>query len=427
MRKMLATTVALESIVNPVITGLISLEEEQLLLGEASELGNEISNDLGEVDRLAETSDVLEDLAVIADGISNATPTEVDLLNAAGSMAVTGTDIPSEEIIPAMESFKGKKVAIESFSAKAKTIWENIQKFVKKIWDNITLFFKKIFTTLPNLKKRVTELKAKVEKTEGKNDEESIIVSAGVSYLATDGKAIKNEADYLKSFSRLVTANKFALYNVPDSVKKAGNEIAKNIAAFNPATPDASANDLIKDLENLKTALSSDFKNIDILGNVTLSVKSTDVAADANVLAKLDAYKNLGAEIKVTDKVSFNVDSVQIKPLSISGSLGLLKFAEEIILEIEDFEKNMQKDMNGIADSIKKASDKATSAFKETSDNKAAEPIYRAMLNYNQTYLKMISSPATKMISVDMAAINVLLMVVNKSLTGYKADKLVTV
>jgi hypothetical protein len=425
MRKMLATTVALESIVNPVITGLISLEEEQLLLGEASELGNEISNDLGEVDRLAETSDVLEDLAVIADGISNATPTEIDLLNAAGSMAVTGTDIPSEELIPAMESFKGKKIAIENFTAKAKTIWENIQKFVKKIWDNITLFFKKIFATLPNLQKRVADAKAAVEKVEGKNEEKSVTISAGTAGMTVSGVAVKNESDYHAKFVDLAKANVYALKTLPAQTVTFGLAIASGISEFHPVEAEASANKFVTEIETAAKPFV-DAKVQNFLGNVTILPGEFPLnLGTKDLLSKLETYKTVTSKIAPSDKPA--PSSIEITPLTTDGIKTLLKEAEAILKTMEDFYKTNQKSMETTRKAIESASEKATASFKSNQETKGAEAYYRAMLNYNQTYAAMVTSPATKMISNNVSCINVLLMVVNKSLAGYKQTTAVAV
>jgi hypothetical protein len=419
MRKILFSNIATENMNSAVTTGLISLEEEQILLNEASDLGNAVSNDLAEVDRLAETSDVLDDLAVIADSIEKATPAETDLIDAVGSMAVTGTDIPSEEVVPAMESFVGKKIATESFSAKAKTIWENIQKFLKKIWDNITLFFKKMFATLPNTKKRLAELQEKTKSLSGKNNESSITISAGTSFMCQHKRAPKDSKEYLRFFTSLIGVNETVFFGQAKTIEEIGKVIATGIDGFKPNNPGSSVLDFITNFEKAAEKLKLPVTPFTFIGNGTLeSSNPTDTDDGKDILHTL----SLGLKYGITFSTSKESapDSIEIKSLTETEIHSVIKYAQDALEKIEQFETNYSKKLEEIGTSIKKASDKAAAAFKTSEPTKESEALFRAVLNYNQVYAKLVSGCNTKLISHNFSCINVMMMVVNKSLAGYK-------
>lgn len=99
MRKFLSSAVALESAV--VTHSSISLEEEMQMVADAAAAIPQIAADLTEIDGVVERSEGLEDLAVIADGIDEASDTEIALINNSAAMAVAGTDVAPSEILGA--------------------------------------------------------------------------------------------------------------------------------------------------------------------------------------------------------------------------------------------------------------------------------------------------------------------------------------
>lgn len=144
MRKQFAATVRTVTVpkVQPTFRKL-SLEEEALILDQANQDTNAVDSGLTEAGRQLELSDALEDLAVVAANIRQASPTEIELIQTAGQMAVAGTDNEPELLLPAMESFgEGKSVAFEDFKEKALALWKNIQEFLKKVWDKIVSFYR---------------------------------------------------------------------------------------------------------------------------------------------------------------------------------------------------------------------------------------------------------------------------------------------
>ena len=104
-----------------------AMEEAEVMEEEARELAAEITADNAEAERAADLSDSLEDLAVVASSIDEATPAETQLIQLAGDMATAGDEeVTSEDIVPATESFVGQRIAVEGFVEKAKQIWEAI-------------------------------------------------------------------------------------------------------------------------------------------------------------------------------------------------------------------------------------------------------------------------------------------------------------
>ena len=184
--------------------GELSLEEEQVLMDEAATDAAEVDKDLGESERVIEVSDALEDLAVIADGIEEATPAEAALIETAGDMAVAGTDVQPEEVVPAMESYIGRRIATEGIRETARAIWESIQRWVKSIWEKIEKFFYKLFGVIPGMRKRIAALEKRVDEAVGKKvEEKKVTISSGVASLCIDYKPVKNEGEFLKGVTSL--------------------------------------------------------------------------------------------------------------------------------------------------------------------------------------------------------------------------------
>ena len=185
-------------------TPVLSLEEEQIMMSDAADLASEIGQELNECDRIIEVSDALEDLAVIADEIEQASPVEIALIEKAGDMAVAGTDIEAEEVVPSLESFRGKRIATEGLRDTAALIWKNIQEFLKAVWEKIEKFFYNIIGTIPTIRRRLEALAKKIEATESKSPRGTVFevnTTAGsmgsvVGRLSTGGKLPRNDNEF---------------------------------------------------------------------------------------------------------------------------------------------------------------------------------------------------------------------------------------
>lgn len=119
---------------------------------------NEIANELIENDRVIEVVDGLEDIQGIAKATPEGQTVDIPMLQAAANMAVAGTDADAQAIIPSLESFKDKNIAIEAIGEKIAAARHSIIESIKNVASKFVEVLKNIFGSIQqleaNLKKR---------------------------------------------------------------------------------------------------------------------------------------------------------------------------------------------------------------------------------------------------------------------------------
>lgn len=442
MRRILNTS--LESFQGTTFNSNISLEEEQVMLDEAAADQAEASQDLVEAERIIEVSDALEDLAVVADGIEEATPAEAALVEIAGDMAVAGTDVSPEEIVPAMESYIGRRISTESIKETAAAIWKSIQDFLKKVWEKVENFFYKIFGTIPALRRRLKDLEKRIDAASGSSlgEEKKIKLTSGLSSLSINGKVVKSGAELKAGMTSLTTAVDYVFATGADDVAKMGEKIAEHISDFEPAQHVKAATALA-DMFDTKTgqtrlpgahdATDSRWTGFDakmgdaLFGNVSLVVKSPKVDEAAGLLGRLESIRRTGAELVPTSQKSTTTPSdVEFAALSNSEMTDCLDKVTGILDKLEAYQRGKgAKAIKAARAKLDAASKKATAAVEkmrtgEDADEKAAVPYYKSMLNFNVAFARWAQSPSMAMASRSITSIKAVMSVCEKSLSLYK-------
>lgn len=445
----------------------IALEEDEVavITAETAISAVEVAQDLNEVDRLVGVSDGLEDLAVIADNIDEASATDVALVENSAQMAVAGTDVAPEEMIPealpepiegavASEAYRGRKIATEGIREVAKTIWENIKSFLKKIWEKIEGFFYKIVGTIPTMRRKLETLRKRVDDTSGKvidNDKKTIKITSGVAILSIDYKPVKEEAALKTSFSKWEETVKKCYGAYTTSVSKAGESLANAIRDFDV---EASSNSLktvcdafdsanVGKVFTTGTELTGRFNGFktlsheNLFGNHTLASKTpstaTDTAADA-ILTRAELSRNTAIVlIPTSDKTKDIPTDFEMKAISTSAMSDLIKTADNLLDTLEEYSRGKAwKEIVKQRKAIETASDKAQKAFDKYKESDAksldntsgrtSETVahYRAALNFNQAFARMVSNPAQPLYTNSLTLINAITSVISKSLACYK-------
>lgn len=447
MRNFLST--ALEGHRDPTFANL-SLEEEQDLIVEAAADEAAVNNDLAQVERISDMSDALEDLAVVTDGMAEDGPTDTEaaLVDTMANMAVAGTDVEAEEIVPAMESFGGKRMrySAESIRERAKAIWESIRKFLKQIWEKITAFFYKIFGTIPALRRRLQDLKKRIQDN-SKNtiDQKKITVTTGVASLSVNYKTPTSDTDVRKNLSTMVTACKAVYTDILDEGIKMGNIVLDAINDFDPVEPDASLQKLVPALAILQKKNTSGlgFTGVSgnrfgdgyeaqlsdpLPGNISIVLKrakkmptTTTSVSSLEELSKFDT-----GIVQTSDKPKDTPSSFEMSTAGNANMLGMVDESLEILDILEGFQRGKRAtEMKSLRGKLETASEKASNAMKKLSDSeekeeKAAVPYYRALLNFNTSFTRWMKDPAMPMVSHSLSAIRGAMNVCQKSLSAYK-------
>lgn len=422
--------------------GVISLEEEQIMLDEAAQDAAGATQDLAEAERIIEVSDALEDLAVVADGIEEATPAETQLVELAGQMAVAGTDVQPEEVVPAMEGYVGRRIATEGIRERAHQIWESIQRFLKQIWEKIESFFYKIFGTIPNLRKRIEALEKHVEDAVGrKMEDKKFKITSGVTAFCVDYKPVKNESELTSALKAIDGAAKFTYSDIADKMAKAGESLADIIGNFEPKSAQDQAKKMLDEFSKINRSVSFSGTNLpsdympgftvkageQLMGNVRLAHRALKDDSDKSILGELDRARRTGFDlISAREKAGSTPADFEFQTMSLGGCTDLLKASAKLLDTLEDYKRGKGwKEVKKAKDKLESASSKAASSFKnlkdsEEADEKAAVPFFKSMLNFNQAYTAWVKNPAIPMLQHSLTSIRAVMVAVEKSVACYK-------
>ncbi len=447
MRKFL--TIAQESFVGePLGNENISMEEEALMIDESSQAAAEVEQDLTDAEHVIQVSEALEDLAVVAGSKEETTPHEAALIESAGQMAVAGTDVDPEEIVPAMESFKDAetgvisgKLAMEDFREKAKTLWENIQRILEEIWAKIESFFYKIFGTIPARRRTLKALQARVEESNKLTRDKAAFTVSGNRYMTTDNTVIKSADKYDSALSEFVGTAKWVYGGYVDTLKSDGDKIAKALESFNPELPAEATIKLAHDLTGSSANVPGSAgtsgarwpkydvkKGHSLLGGVSLfSLNAKKSGGDEGALAVLDRARQAQVVLESsTEKANGASTSVEFQTFTQVQAEKAIKQMEELLDLMEEYQRGKAKgEIQATKKKIQTASAKAETASgkakeKGEASDLAAIPHYRALVDFNVAYARWVQSPTIAFTKLAFGVINTTTSLINSSLSQYK-------
>ena len=440
----------------------ISQEEAVVSEAEANDLASEMTNDGVEAERAMDTADSMEDLAVIADSVDEATPTETALMQVAGDMAVAGTDVDSEDVVPATECFKGRRVAAEGFRETARNIWNAIKKFVKDIWDKLEKWFYKIFGAIPNLRKEVEKMRKRLEATldEGKsiqNDGKKFELTNGLDSLKVGDKVSTKFSEVKPAASLLNTVIDKLLVN-SSTITKYGEKLEEAINDFDGTvkpTPGAdplnkvvtklfngkisgysSVRDLI-DINNITTVDSvpkygtnSDYSakaSDNLLGGKSLIVRVKKYkSSNVNNIEKLEQARSIRLEFgHLTDKPTKTKDSVNFETMKSGEIEDAMDLCEEILDTLEHFHRGKgKKDLEKARDNLIKACDQVEKDAGNVDEDdpttsKAMLTNIRAVYKLAPFYSNIVATVTTQSYNLALQTVRTLLMISSRSLSQY--------
>ena len=443
MRKFL--TPALESFHGePLGDASISMEEEAIMLDEAGTDAASVAQELDEAERVVQVADALEDLAVVAGSSDEVSPKEAALIETAGNMAVAGTDVDPEEVVPAMESFKdgdaiSGKLAMEDFKQKARTMWENIKRMLKEIWAKIESFFYKIFGTIPRLRKSLEALKAKVEGAQRLSKKEAKFSVGGSRFMHAGGKAISNGQALEAGLTDVLHAADFVYGSYVDGLKQRGTAVEKALEGFDAEKPTEATAKLAAELDKHVHKVPGGSSNggtrwpkymvskgDDLMGGDSLFAlvpKETDKVGDLGAL-ELARQGQVLLEPS-SEKATATGQAIEFQTLDLGAAEKVIATAEKILDKMEAYQRGKAKrEVQEIKSKIEAASNKAEKAAGKlgegSGEEQAAVPHFRALINFNLAYARWIQSPTIPFTKVAFGAIRQAMVLVDRSVAQYQ-------
>lgn len=454
----------------PSVGTCVSMEEEVMMMADANEAANDAASGLAEVKELTDVSDGLEDLADVVDGIDAATDTDIALVETAVQMAVAGSSTEVEEVAPAMESFRGKKIATEGFRETASKIWETIKEMLKKVWERITSFFTNIFGAIPNLRRRIEALQSQLSQASAskqKSDKVSIKASAGM--LRRKGKIPENEQDLSESVKVLTGTVKEVLGEGLQNAIAVGELLTVHLGSFDPAKAEDSITSFVTDFVGLIDKASKSHgtlhevnderwpKDVKVMtndaavlpGDVALFYKSSKLTSDQaqQPLQIIQAMHHVGTSLApVKPGQASAPGSFEMKTMSVKGMGDTLNELLEMLKVIEAYQKspNATK-LKRVREETERASDKMSkevanylgkTEFNQkdgsltgralgtihaatAKDNTSLIPYYRAMVSMNTAYTDWVQNPAMPLLKHAISVMWAVLAVVRASAAQY--------
>jgi hypothetical protein len=407
----------------------LSLEEESLILDQANRDQQACTSGLQEVNRQLEISDALEDLAVVASRIREASPTELQLIATAGQAGVAGTDNEPELMLPAMEGFQeGKSIAFESMAEKAKMLWKNILEFIARMWEKFMAFFR-IHVVVAELKRKLAQMKQdlaqnqkySMRRTEtGRADS----ISQLVHWFSFEGAPLKTSEDTIRALTATAKVAGFIYDTYANEIEAVGTRVEGILSNFKPDSADETLHNLVRQLGNLNfgglpSAVQEGNDNgFDVatcqsfLGNGMLVAKTFKANPNMPASQALEGIRNSGISLEKGDAEGAVVSGGQIhnaaffipeKELAVAALQG----AETLLGVIENFHKNHAPKLKVVSERLKVASNKAVEAFAGSVVGEGAadaERELKAALNLNAMFARWAQNPTLPFYSYIVSA-----------------------
>lgn len=423
--------------------GVLSIEEEEMLIAETPAEEVEIQAEIAEADHALEVSDALEDLAMVADSIDEASTTDIQLLETAVSVAA-GPDVEVEEIVPAMESYVGRKISTEGLMETARAIWENIKKWVVKIWKKVKDFFYKIFGQIPSMRRKVEAMKKRVEDYSGyKKEENTVTISTGVKFMSINGTAVKNISAFNDGL-KVWGAAAESLASTNSEVERFANAAADLVGDFDidnvqktnlgklyAETKEITGNKAFDAGKPTTVESHYDSKDFDVkytpslLGNVVYQAVVAK-PADGSLLGGLEKLRR--TRLSPVSTVGKNKDAdteVEFTTAGLGELTKALELCEKILDGVEKVKRGSGVEKAEKArDKLKQACDKADARYqkaaKDDKTNKESLAVFKSLLSLNMTATNLFVAPSTSVSSNAISVVRATLSLVGKNLTAYK-------
>jgi phiKZ-like phage internal head proteins len=414
-----------------------AMEEAVNDLGEAGETSAEIAQDLDESERNIQIADSLTDVAFVADRIEKATPAEAALMETAGDLAVAGTDVEPEQVVPSMESYIGTTIATEGIKETVTKILQGVMQFIERIWEKIRAYWR-IHGSLPLWRKRIDSLRKRVQAASDEVIREDVTAPLSFAGLVVDDELGSSASLGMvdTSISRMVKTVHGIFSNYANGVVERGHDIVKALTEFDPNQPEKAANDLKNRLVGMHAEGMENGKSVTLPGNFELALEVYKAHPDEDVEAALERLRNSGVKlVKGRIHPAHHMARVQIRLNRMSAeqfkrlAISMLGNGDELLKSLEYFYEKPYQQMEALSKQIRSASAQATNAIGKAGEAAMAEGktvgYYRSLLNFNKAFAQWTYHPFVPLYSYSLRTLRAMLELVEAYLKplGAKAEE----
>lgn len=383
-------------------------EAAELAEAESVQDANQLEASMQGAARMLEVADGLESMAIVAGEVKEATPTELALIQNSTQLAVAGTDVEPERLLPSLESWKGGAVAVEDLRENAKRIWDNIQAILKRLWEETIRYFQ-VSYVIPSHERTIAELEKLIRRKKNQVKANPQEIKVNYSALVFNGGVVKNAADLKQGLEYTLDMARYVFGTNPEQVADLGGDLAKAIKNFDVANSGETVTEVRNIMASYKvtkppmltvTQPAGDFvveQSKPLMGGGDVRLKTFQRNEHATPLGALDHFRKTG--------VSFNNDApvrgtdTTFELMTLAQMEDLLRIARDLLRQVKDFNGGARLGrLKRAGDELKAASEKASKAFLaaggEAKVSHAVVNDYRSLLNFNHAYMHWVQQPA---------------------------------
>jgi len=404
-----------------------------------TELAGEIDRGNDDVRRLEDTAAALEDMTVVEEHIVEARPTDLVLIETAARLATAGSDVTVEEVIPALESYRGKAISMEGIRSVIAGIWNSIVAMLKKLWERIEAFFSAFVSGTAGVARTVATYKKKLAGMGSAHSESAMVtLGAEASVLMQYGKTPssgKSIIDGLRLTAGVVAyafgSNGYA-ERVANSYKAMASEVTKFRESDAVASLDGVCNMFAGDkIFAVPGAVGSDSCSHPSFDRLTYS-QSHHLPGEWVWIWPSEVPGLNGSSLEKAGEIQQSIVAFTRLPVSdYKGSADMRTMSQKELGETLDWVDAIIRDshryvtagknqMSAARAQLQGATDKLTKSVKETPTNGEAMRHIRAVMRFNSYMTALATKPTTSLLSTSVTICRNALIVTRRNMAVYR-------
>ena len=215
-----------------------TIDEEMLAMQVANEALGDIDVLSAEVHRLSNMAYGLEGLMDVCSHIQEASAEHLCLVESATELALAGTNIGVEEVLPGLEGDLGRSIDLEAIGDVLKNVWATTKKMLKRIWFKLKTFINGVMAAIPRLRKSAIAMKEKAEACQGKApSSQELEVGRLASVLChKDGQTyafISDTSEYSAYLEKYLKLSEALLETGPNKVMTIEKDLVNSVKELN--------------------------------------------------------------------------------------------------------------------------------------------------------------------------------------------------
>jgi len=413
-----------------------SMEEELLIVQSATTSLMDGCSELDTAKRLTDISLAIEDILCVNQTVEKSTALDLLLLETTTRMAVAGSEVTVESILPSLESAEGMRYTAEGLTAFLEKLWKQIVEAVKKAWAAITDFFYKIFGTIPRMRSSLKELKKKVQARDNyDNWPTQLDMGTEVSVLMTDGKMPIRARDYEDIAGRVADQVEFYLRTYVRAAKDAYESVKDGMGEFDNYPPAEALNRLSNACQTLIATMAPPgailtpardrrFTDGEYLAlpplpsNRSVFIKRTEIPDAGKPLERAEAIKANYPIVQMTSY--FQKDSApksyQFEAPSAMDVVSLCDIMLGICDIVEEFGRgNVFREMKKAKEELLATTNDLVSKSNSLEINDEKQLFYKAGIGFNFYLASSVMQPCAQLTGIAMNMNRVLLHLCEKA------------